>query len=74
MMPVFTPNLIWDCLIVQPCDVLEIPKPEQSVILGVLSNSTEKYNFAKLLSVQLQSLSTKPICGRVGHPEMLQTQ
>lgn len=62
----FARNSIWDGLIVQLCDLLEVRKAEQSVCSD-LSNSADKSISVKLLSVQSQSLCGKSICGRIAN-------
>lgn len=48
----FARNSIWDGLIVQLCDLLEVRKAEQSVLCGDLSNSADKSALVKLVPVQ----------------------
>lgn len=44
----FATDTIWDNLIAQLCDVLDVHKAEQSVLCGDLSNRADKSILVKL--------------------------
>lgn len=49
---VFATDSIWDSLIVQLCDLLDVHKAEQSVLCGHLSNRADRSISVKLVPVQ----------------------
>lgn len=48
----FATDLIWDSLIVQLCDLLDVHKAEQAALCGDLSNKADKSFSVKLVPVQ----------------------
>lgn len=63
----FATDAIWECLIAQLCDVLDVHKAEQSVLCGDLSNRADKSILVKLWKFHLCGES---ICGGTANPEM----